>query len=54
MVSNEPDTTTCGYCGTTVTYDGFYWLDGSGGDCCWGDDDGNNDGNPHNPWKENT
>lgn len=46
----EVDTTTCGYCGTSVTYDGFYWLDGSGGDCCWGDWLGNNDGNPHNPW----
>ena len=59
-MSSELDTTVCGFCGTTITYDGSGgldgsdWTDGSGGDCCWGDDDGNNDGNPHTPWKDNT
>lgn len=50
-MTDTPDETQCAYCGTTVTHDGFYWLDDSGGDCCWGDEDGNNDGNLHDPWK---
>lgn len=28
----------CAYCNAAVTFDGDVFIDGSGGDCCWGSD----------------
>lgn len=49
---NAGDETICGYCGTTIQYDGLTeWIDDTGGDCCWGDQHGENDNEPHTPWR---